>query len=235
MPVTKHGCSHRQTFLLGRSRRTLYRRRSPDSWISHLRSGVRYIVSAVTNTPVIAITNEINAGYAIGDRTIHIDCKAGDRMKNPNWYLFSEEDDKVTPVGFRCQSSISNAKKKERYSERGDPRCVLEEHDDAFELSCAHNACFYGNDTFIYGNLATWRLDLRLLRVSWEANQEATKLFYKTNMFSFKDVPAVYAWLSAIPADMKQFVRSVHLEISLGMLGCANSGVDRDPFLLNIC
>lgn len=183
----------------------------------------------------ISLTSRLNVGCAIGDRTIHIDSRCRDETGDRDRFYYTKECHHLVPVGFRCQSRISDAEKNERYSKRGDPRYVLEDHDDAFALSCAHNACFHGNDAFIRGILTTWRLDLRLLRVSWEANREATRLFYSTNTFSFKDVPAIYVWLSKIPADVKKFVRSVHLEMSLGMLSCADSRVDRDTFLPNIC
>ena len=185
---------------------------------------------------MIESTDEIKfIGCAIGVRTIHIDSRSRNGSRDRDWLAYTKEYHNLVPFGFRCQSRISDANKKERYNKRGDPRYVLEDHDDAFALSCAHNACFYGNDTFIRGNLATWRLDMRLLLVSWEVNREAKRLFYSTNTFSFKDYLAIYAWLSAIPADMRTIVRSVHLEMPLGMLDCANRCVDRGSFLLNIC
>ena len=66
------------------------------------------------------ISDEFNVGCAIGDHMIHIDSRCRDETKDRDQIFFAKEYPNLVPVGFRCQSRISDAEKKERCSKRGD-------------------------------------------------------------------------------------------------------------------
>ena len=56
---------------------------------------------------------------------------------------------------------------------------------------------------------------MRLLTISSETHREASKLFYATNTFSFRDTVTPEQFLAKVPADLLSSIKTVHLELHL--------------------
>ena len=81
------------------------------------------------------------------------------------------------PVGHACLSKRSEAERYHFYSQRKDPQAELEHQKDPLLMSCSHYKCIQGVTRYVDGKWTQSVLDLRLLRVSHEVNQQATKSF----------------------------------------------------------
>lgn len=167
--------------------------------------------TAATNIDLAKFPDEIRLHvyeWTVGKRTIHVRSKQV--TEGPKTYI------QIFHHTCRCpysETEIYNACSKSIASPDSDTQGKLAIYPHKLCSHCPENCTHRDNGFPALEPLKA--VDLSLLATSSEANDEAKKLFYSTNTFSFQWERDLRSWLLTVPADMKPWVRSLHLKTSV--------------------